>query len=479
MSSIKKNFLYSAALTVSTFLFTFITFPYASRVLGVQNIGICNFVDSIVNYFILFSTLGITAIGIREIAKNRGNKKELEESFRDIIFLNAIFTIAALIILLFLIFFVKKLYSYKELMAIGIVKIIFTFFTIEWFYKGVENFRYITIRSLIIKVLYVISVFLFVKNVDDYILYYCLTTLAVVINAFFNWRYLKKLIEVKFKGFKLARYLKPVVTLGVYMILTSMYVNFNTTFLGFAGNEKEVGYYSTATKLYSILLALFSSFTGVMLPRMSSLIADGKFDEFKKITAKSNDILFGFSFPVVIISVIFAPQIIQIIAGAGYEGAILPMRIVMPLMLVIGYEQILVLQILMPMKKDSSILINSIIGAAVGVFLNIVLVPRYLSVGSAFTWVISEFVVLISAQYFATRYTGIRFPYKKLGMQIALAIPPAVICIFIYKFLNIHIVLLLLLSTLFVGIYYLIVQIKLLSNSLVIDVFNKIFKLKK
>ena len=79
MPSIKKNFLYSSILTTANYIFPFLTYPYVSRVLGVNNIGICNFVDSVVNYFILFSMMGINIVGIREIAKVKNDK----ENFSD------------------------------------------------------------------------------------------------------------------------------------------------------------------------------------------------------------------------------------------------------------------------------------------------------------------------------------------------------------------------------------------------------------
>ena len=133
-----------------------------------------------------------------------------------------------------------------------------------------------------------------------------------------------------------------------------MYTTFNVAYLGFTSNEVEVGYYTTATKLYTILLALFTAFTSVMIPRMSSLVAENKMEEFKKLSQKSSNILFGFSIPLIIYASVYAPYIINLIAGMGYEGAILPMRIILPLVLVIGYEQILICHILMPLKKDKA-----------------------------------------------------------------------------------------------------------------------------
>lgn len=130
-----------------------------------------------------------------------------------------------------------------------------------------------------------------------------------------------------------------------------MYTSFNTTFLGLVTSPTEVGYYTTATKLYSILIGIFTAFTGVMLPRMSSLIVDNNEAEFNRLLSKSYEALWAFSFPIALIGVLCAPDIIMIISGVGYEGAIIPMRIVMPLILIIGYEQIIIMQILMPLKR--------------------------------------------------------------------------------------------------------------------------------
>lgn len=101
---------------------------------------------------------------------------------------------------------------------------------------------------------------------------------------------------------------------------------------------------------------------------------------------------------------LFAPLIISIIAGSGYEGAVLPLRIIAPLIFIIGIEQVLITQSLMPMGKDKAILINSILGAIVGVTMNIILVPRLASTGSAIVWFASEVTVMLSALYFFRKH---------------------------------------------------------------------------
>ena len=257
------------------------------------------------------------------------------------------------------------------------------------------------------------------------------------------------------------------------MFLTSLYGTFNVAFLGFTSNEIQVGYYTTATKLYAILLSLFSAFTGVMLPRMSSLLAEGKKDEFKQLLHRSVNILMMFSTPLVYFSIVFAPQIIGIISGKGYEGAILPMRIAMPLMLIIGYEQILVIQTLMPLKKDKAILINSAIGAGAGLLLNFTIVPYLQSVGSSIVWFLSECMVLVSAQFFVTKYIGLRFPFVLFFKNIIAYIPMLFFLIPIYFYVD-NIVLSFVFGGLMMCLYSYLLNIYILHNEEALNFYKLI-----
>ena len=136
MPSIKKNFLYSSLLTTAGYIFPLITFPYVSRVLGVTNIGICNFIDSIINYFIYFSMLGIDLVGIREIAKNKSDKEKLKKTFNELFTLNTITTSIALLLLLTATLSIDQLTRNWHLMAVGAVKLTMNYMLVEWLYKG-------------------------------------------------------------------------------------------------------------------------------------------------------------------------------------------------------------------------------------------------------------------------------------------------------------------------------------------------------
>ena len=403
MATLKKNIFYSGILTTANYIFPLITYPYVSRVLGVANIGACNFVDSIINYFLILSALGIGTVGIREIAKNKGNKPDLQKTFSQLFTINTISTTIALAVLLIAMHTVPKLQENYDLMWIGVLKLVFNYLLIEWFFKGLEDFKYVTNRTIFVRCLYVLSVFVFVRTTNDVSIYYFLTSATIVVNAIINLVYARRFIKFKLCFSSLKEQTKSVCTLGVYNILTSLYTTFNVAYLGFVSSETQVGYYTTSTKIHTIILMAFTAVTGVMMPRMASILSEKKYSEYGRLIKKSVLILLVFSIPCVIIIEVFAPLIIKIIAGSGYEGAILPLRIIAPLVLIIGIEQILITQSLMPMGKDKAVLINSIIGAIIGIAANLILVPYLASIGSAIVWLLSEIAVMLSAFYFFKR----------------------------------------------------------------------------
>ena len=206
--SLKKNFIYSTILTVSTYLFPLIVYPYVSRTLGLSNIGIVNFVDNLVNYFVFLSMMGITTVGVREIAAARSDQHKLSSTFMSLFSLTIITTLIAIAALWIAMYTVPKLAPFRDLLYVGIVKLVFNLFLIEWFFMGMENFKYITKRSILVKCVYVLSVFLFVKEPSDYKLYYILSVAMVTVNALINIVYSRKFVNYSFRHVSLRIFLK-------------------------------------------------------------------------------------------------------------------------------------------------------------------------------------------------------------------------------------------------------------------------------
>lgn len=409
---------------------SFITFPYVSRVLGVERLGLVNFVDNTVNYFLLFATLGVGLLGVREIAGAKNDVERQSKIFSNILGMNLLFTIFTLAVYVAAIFLVPRFHQSSELFFIGTAKILFTAFLVEWFFTGIENFKYITIRSLLVKLLYVLAVFLFVKTSDDYKLYFILTVGVVVVNATINMVYVRKFVSISFADLFMGKYIKQNMVLGIYTIMSSMYITFNVMFLGLVSNDTEVGYYTTAFKLYSVILGFFTAFTNVMLPRMSFLLANGEKERFNEMIAKSFSAMSTFIIPLVLCSIIMAPQIIYVLSGPGYEGAILPMRIIMPAAIFVGIAQVLAVQVIMPMKHDKVLLVASAIGAATSLAINFSLVGELQSIGTAIVLICSEMFVTVIYVIFIKRNKIVKIPFGILPMNILYSLPSVFICIF-------------------------------------------------
>ena len=471
---VKKNFGYNLVLTFCNYLFPLITYPYISRVLGVELIGACSFVDSIINYFILFSMLGVGSYGVREISRCGDDHQRRTTVFSSLVSINALLSTVAIAALVVCTFTIPQLNSYKEFLGIGLVKLIFNIFLIEWFFQGIEQFKYITIRSVIIRALYVLAILLFVNNKEDVYIYYGLTTAIVVLNSIINWNYSRKFIRFSIRSINLKLILVPVLTFGYYRLLTSMYTTFNTTFLGFSSGDVEVGYFSTATKLYSIIMGVFSAFTTVMVPRVSSMLAKKDMDGIQRVADQTFEILFLLGVPMIIFCQFFAPQIIYLIAGAGYEGAVLPFRIVILLLIIIGMEQIVIQQFLMASDSNKSIVCVSTVGAVTGILLNVLLTPHIGAVGSAVSWCISEVAVLIVGVILMRRHVRVAICWKRLVMILLGGIAYILLMYAIILFMSSWAAMAV--SALCVFGLFLLLSVKVYKNRLVSDMLSKLIR---
>lgn len=434
--SIKKNFLYKSILTISTYLINFVTFPYVSRILGVDKIGLVSFVENVVNYFLLFATLGISILGVREIAAIKNDNKKCSQVFSNILGLNLLFTFVTLVIYVICIMCIPKFHQYSELFYIGAAKILFTAFLVEWFYTGLEKFRYITIRSLLVKFLYILSIFFFVRTQNDYKLYFILTVLVVVINSIINISYVRRFVHIKISDLFVTRYIKQNLSLGLYNIMTSMYLTFNVMFLGLTSGNIEVGYYTTAFKLYSVILGFFTAFTNVMLPRMSVLLAEGEKNQFQQMIERSFEAMCSFSIPMIMFSITLAPHIIYVLSGDGYEGAILPMQIIMPAVLFVGIAQILAIQVLLPLKKDKPLFIASLFGALFSLLINITIVPIIQSIGTAIVLLCSEIIVTMVYVIYTLKSKIVVIPWSIIGKDIIYSLPCFLFCYICGKWIS-------------------------------------------
>ena len=463
---LQKNFIYSSILTVSKYLFPLIVYPYVSRTLGLSNIGIVNFIDNLVNYFVLISMMGITTVGIREIAAARDEKKRLSKTFISLLTLTAITTVIAIAVLWLAMYIVPKLTPYRDLLYVGLIKLVFNLFIMEWFFMGIEDFKYITNRSIFVKCLYVVAIFLFVKTASDYKIYYMISAATVIVNALINLMYVRKFVHFSIRDIDIRPFYQAFLIMGVYVLLTNVYMMLNPVWLGFVTDTDEVGYFTTATKLHNIIMAVLLSFANILFPRVSYLLAEGKKKEFWKKINIAFDAIFLFAFPTIVFIMAVGPELLHFIVGNGFEGSYLPLRIITPLVLIIGIEQILVIQILMAMRQDNTVFRNSIIGAVTALLLNILLTSHLGAVGSAIVWVNAECIIMFASMYAIFKKYQYTMPYKRVLSYTISYLPLLFLSLLFRHYIDKEILLLCVVAA-FTIIYAGIIELFVLKNIVV------------
>ena len=424
--SLKGNFIYSTILTFSTYLVPLMVFPYISRILGVDSIGAIDTIDNIIDYCILFSMMGMSTLGIREIAKYKNDKNRLQETFNNLFWLNVISTIVVFFFLIVTTICIPTLQQRIVLLTIGSFKLFANLFWIEWFYRGLEDFKYITIRSVIVRLLFIVSVFVFIKEKSDFTLYYILFVSIVIINAICNWTYKRNKVSLRFKHIALKAYAKPFIILGVFAMLSAIYTKLSIPVLSFTCGDTEAGYYATATRMYQVVIALISSLISVLIPRMSVLIRESNYTEISHLFELAFKMLFFISLPIIWYVEFLAPDIIAIFAGNEFVQAAIPMRIVIFLVLIIGSEQIYIMQLLIPLNKDKIVAVAGLCGVITWAILSTILVPLLHGIGTSIVWIATESVVLLIAIYYIKKTMGYHYPWKLFFLSCLESIPYAI-----------------------------------------------------
>ncbi len=401
--SIKLNFIMNAILTMSSFIFPLISFPYVSRVLLPVGTGKVSFATSLISYFSMIAQLGIPTYGIRACAKVRDNREELTRTAQELLIINLVMDVISYSILATALIFIPRLHEDRTLYIVVSFTIILTSIGMEWLYKALEQYTYITIRSIIFKFIALIAMFLLIHSEKDYVLYGGISIFAASASNIFNFINVHKYIDLKPVGnYNFKQHIKPVLVFFAMSCATTIYTHMDTVMLGFMTTDEEVGYYHAATRIKSILVSIVTSLGTVLLPRASYYIEQNKIYEFRRITSKALNFVFIIAAPLMIYFILFAKQGIYFLSGIAYTGAILPMQIIMPTLLFIGITNILGIQILVPLDRERVVLYSEITGAVVNVIINSLLIPHMASAGAAIGTVAAEFAVLV-VQYYALK----------------------------------------------------------------------------
>lgn len=403
--SLKKNSFYSFINAFTKLIFPIITFPYASRILHPEGIGQVNFAVSIETYFAMIAGLGIGSYATREAAKRRDNKFELSKFSKEILTINFISMIVAFALLFIALITVPKFEQYRVLILVRSTNIFFTTIGLEWLYRAEEEFKYITLRSLIFKFAGLAFLFIFVRNQDDTIEYTIFGILTSVASNICNLFHSRKYIDYRIKcKLELKKHLKFIFTFFGMAVVTSLYTVLDTSLLGFLSDDFQVGLYSAATKLNKLTLHLITALIAVLLPRLSYYAKNNEHEKFVKLSQKSASIVIMLALPVIVGLIFLAKPLILVFSGEEYLKAIPAMNIISPIVLFISISSLIGSQIFAAIGKEKLTLISVCIAAAMNITMNIIFIPKYGAVGAAIGTVAAEFSVAFFQVFYLRKY---------------------------------------------------------------------------
>ena len=233
-TSIKKNFIMNALLTMSSFIFPLITFPYVSRILSPEGTGKVSFATSVIAYFALFAQLGIPTYGIRACAKVRDDKIELSRTVQEIFIINVGMTAITYIAFGIALGCVPRLQAERLLFLIMSTTLLFNTIGMDWLYRGLEKYTYITLRSILFKFIALLAMFALIHQKSDYVIYGGISIFASSASNIFNFFHANKYISLKpVESYNFRRHLKAVVVFFAMSCATTIYTNLDTVMLGF------------------------------------------------------------------------------------------------------------------------------------------------------------------------------------------------------------------------------------------------------
>lgn len=402
----KKSLVLNAALNglrnILNLIFPLITFPYVTRVLSVSGIGEYNFANSIVSYFLLLAGLGVSKYGVREGAKYRDDIEKESKFVSEVFTINMVATILAYILLAVVIAFSDQVNRYAITVIIFSLQIFFTTIGVEWLFSMYEEYAYITIRSIIFKIISVVLLFLFVRDKNDVGIYAAITVFSSVGSNILNYIRARKMVHIRFRfRFDWNKHLKSIMILFASSIAIQIYVNSGITILGFMKDTYTVGLYSVSSKIYTIVKNGLAAILIVTIPRLSMLWGKNLVREYKTLFKDIFNGLLLVMFPSMVGLIMLSKQVVLIISGEEYISAVSSLRILCLALICSIISWIFNDGVLIPTKREKYALYSTIISAILNIIASFLLIGRWGQDAAALAVLIAEAAGMIMNIYWS------------------------------------------------------------------------------
>ncbi len=394
-ASLKRNAFYNTIKSVSSIIIPLITYPYATSVLGRGNLGRVSMSASIVSYFVLIAVFGISSYAVRECSYIKDDRETVDTRVSELMTFSIVTTFIALVLLALCTFIVRPFRAYAWLILIQSLGLIFTTLGLDWINVIFEDYKYISIRSVVISLINMVILFAFVKTPDDYYIYAFLTVSTTVFVGILNFVYVRRYVTLRLRlrsGLK--RYIRDLMPFFINEIGIVIYVSSDTTILGLMKNDDTVGIYSVAVKIYSIIKSVFIAIYSVTLPRLSDQSGRNDMEGFRKILSSAISVFILLAVPVVCGLALYAEDVI-LICGEEYRDGAHSLRLLAVALLFAVFGGIVTRCVNIPLGYEKVNSTVTAIAAAENIVLNIPAIYLWSERGAAATTAIAELTVLI------------------------------------------------------------------------------------
>lgn len=370
--SITLNGLYKLALNLFRFTLPALIIPYVYRTLSPENIGSVNYAESIYSYFNILAVLGLSFYAIRELGRVRDSKLKASFIFSNIFTINIIMVSFSLFLYLTLIIFMIEDPKVQIISLVLSIKLLLLAFDIEWVNESFEDYKFISIKTMLCRSISLVLMFLLITSSDDYIIYVWLNVLFDLKNSIFSFCYIilyrkRVFFSFKFVRFnKLYQHLKKIISTLFLVDVGFLFFSFDKVSLGAFVSTTEVAYFALSEKIIVLVVVISSTITQVTLPRLSILAKTNK-SEFLLLIRKIYTSLMMIVLPSFIGVYILTPELLFIFGSYEFMPALETIKIFSFYILLFSFLKILATQALFSLNKEKFYIILLISFAIINV----------------------------------------------------------------------------------------------------------------
>lgn len=405
-SGVKRNLVYYFVLSASQVLLPLISIPYLSRVLDPSGVGKVSFIDSLAYFFVVIAEFGVTVYGTREVAKYRDKPEQLNKIIPELLLLHIYTSAASIAIYIITLLFVYEKIQDWRLIFCSFIFLVINAVSCEWFFLGMERFKYISSRSVFIRLLAVIAIFVLVKNRSDYYLYYTIITVSAILIALLNITVLLRHHPFHWRGTDWKRHIKFIWVTYLISLLTGVLLYLDNVLLGLLSTAYIVGLYAFAMRIIRVSGNLISDPLQVFFPRVVNLIRNEKFAELQTVLLRCVQLLSTFSIPLFVGTFLLADQIVSIILGPNFSGSADNLRILALYPFLRSHNLFLSRHILIAHSQEKLALKSLATGSFTLILLILLLAPDYADTGVCMAVILSEITMIALNYSFAKGVSG-------------------------------------------------------------------------